>query len=161
VRKTTRTRVFASLLLALTLVLSLTSTAFAATVTNETFPLSGFLFNPCTGELLQFTGQGHDTFRVTFDSAGGEHIGGHFNVQGIKAVGLSTGINYVGTEADNNQFNFGFTKGAAEETQVSNFTAISQGSAPNFVVHFLFHITVNANGDITSFVDNFSAECRG
>jgi hypothetical protein len=34
-------------------------------------------------------------------------------------------------------------------------------SAPNEILNSLLHITVNANGVVTAFVDNFSFECRG
>jgi hypothetical protein len=41
---------------------------------------------------------------------------------------------------------------------------ISEGStesAPNLLVHAVFHATANANGQITVFIDNnFNAECR-
>jgi hypothetical protein len=47
-----------------------------------------------------------------------------------------------------------------EETFVNNFRIIGQGPGNNFLVHEVFHITFNANGSITAFVDKFSVDCR-
>jgi len=30
----------------------------------------------------------------------------------------------------------------------------------NFLVHETFHVTINANGSVTAFLDNFSIDCR-
>ncbi|MBI4420235.1 MAG: hypothetical protein HY560_05360, partial [Gemmatimonadetes bacterium] len=45
-------------------------------------------------------------------------------------------------------------------TYVNNFRIIGEGSGNNLLVHATSHITVNANGELTAVVDNFSVECR-
>ena len=50
--------------------------------------------------------------------------------------------------------------GQATLTFVNNFRIIGQGSGNNFLVHETLHITVNADGTITVFHDNFSIDCR-
>src|SRR5215467_3765370 len=45
-------------------------------------------------------------------------------------------------------------------TLVNNFRIIGQGTGNNFLVHETFHITVNADGTMTAFVDNFSVDCK-
>src|SRR5437870_11727085 len=47
-----------------------------------------------------------------------------------------------------------------EETFVNNFRIIGQARGNNFLIHENFHITINANGRVTAFVDNFSVDCR-
>lgn len=46
-------------------------------------------------------------------------------------------------------------------TDVTNTKVISSGSAPDFLLHALFHLTITLNGMVTALVDNFTAECRG
>jgi hypothetical protein len=70
----------------------------------------------------------------------------------------SLGNTYVGTEADNFSLNL---QAGVESTSTVTFTEISQGSAPNFLLHAVFHITITPNGTVTSYVDNFTVECRG
>jgi hypothetical protein len=47
------------------------------------------------------------------------------------------------------------------DTFASVFNLISAGDGDNFLVHVTFHITFNANGEITALVINDRAECRG
>jgi len=79
------------------------------------------------------------------------------NPQGVSGFSLTTGTKYqaTGITRDNFSGRFGF-----EETFVNNFRIIGQGPGNNFLVHENFHITVNANGTVTSFHDNFSIECK-
>jgi hypothetical protein len=46
------------------------------------------------------------------------------------------------------------------ETFVNNFRIIGDGTGNNLLVHSTFHITVNAAGVLTAFVDGFRSECR-
>ena len=145
-----------SSLIAVFCALLLVMPALAATVANVTIPISGTVLNPCNGEAVAFSGTDHFTARVTLDNGGGFHLGLHDNIH-VTAIG-DQGNTYVGNQEDNFVFN---GKVGEEETNQLTFSEISNGSAPNFIVHALFHITVNANGNVTAFVDNFTAECRG
>jgi len=51
-----------------------------------------------------------------------------------------------GNQEDNNEVNGRF---GVEQTFVLTFSEISKGTAPNFEVHVLEHVTVNANGTAT------------
>jgi hypothetical protein len=46
-------------------------------------------------------------------------------------------------------------------TVVEVHNAVSAGSAQNFIVHIVRHLTIDAHGDATSSVEAVSAECRG
>jgi hypothetical protein len=50
---------------------------------------------------------------------------------------------------------------ATVQTLPFTFSEIGEGSAPNFEQLALEHITVNANGTVTAFIDNFTSSCRG
>jgi len=130
-------------------------------VDNFSIPIDLFVFVPCAaggaGELVQLQGPLHILFRTTIDNRGGFHSTFHFQPQGISGTGLTTGDKYQATGetqgTDNGQVGF-------ESTFVNNFKIIGQGPGNNFLVHENFHYTVNANGTVTAFVDNFSVECR-
>ena len=46
-------------------------------------------------------------------------------------------------------------------TSVEVHNAVSTGSAPNFIVHIVRHLTIDASGNVTSSVDSVSATCLG
>jgi hypothetical protein len=50
--------------------------------------------------------------------------------------------------------------GAAEFTFINNFRIIGQRDGNNLLVHQTVHVTVNANGDVTTIVDNQSIDCQ-
>lgn len=113
--------------------------------------------NGGNGEYVRFSGYMHATFRQTFDNAGGVHVKFQVNPQGISGYGLTTGNQYQGTGVTQEQFNI---KIGEETTFVSNYNLIGHGKAPDMRVHENFHITVNANGTVTAFVDNINLECQ-
>ena len=99
--------------------------------------------------------------RLTADAAGGFH--GRFMItgQGVSGTGLWSGTAYrVNGPSPNTTFN---TSGPPPlvSTFGVNFHIISQGAAPNFLVHILFHVTVNANGEVTALVMDYSPRCTG
>ena len=130
--------------------------AVAATVINEEIPVAGEVFNPCNGETVTFQGTDHVTLQLTFDNAGGIHFGVHENVH-VTAIG-NQGNTYVGNQSDNDELN---GKVGVEETSQFSFSEISLGSAPNFLVKAVFHVTVRPDGTVSGLVDHFTAECRG
>jgi hypothetical protein len=48
------------------------------------------------------------------------------------------------------------TPGATTQTETDVFNVIGQGSAPNFTVRGVTHMTVNANGDVTASIDHLT-----
>src|SRR6266571_2847053 len=50
--------------------------------------------------------------------------------------------------------------GKQGETVNLTSTCRSPLKTTNFLIHENFHITINANGRVTAFVDNFSVDCR-
>jgi hypothetical protein len=136
---------------------SMVAVASAETVVNEHIPISGLVLNECNGETVALSGEAHVVIRETSDGAGGMHFGFHGNFTGVTGTG-DQGNDYSVQDVLNDSFNL--TNGATEHTVNESFTLISHGSAPNFIGHALFHITVNANGDITVEFTNISGECQ-
>jgi hypothetical protein len=140
-----------------------TGPQFAAateTTINQTFDVTLNVFVPCAnggaGEWISVSGPLHDLFHETVN-ANGFHVKTHDQPQGISGFGLVTGDKYQATGVT--QFEANFTA-AIEQTFVNNFRMIGQGPGNNFSVHDNQHITVNANGDITSSHDNFTTDCK-
>jgi hypothetical protein len=134
----------------------------ATTLTqNSSFPIDLIFFVACAnggaGEEVALSGSLHDLFHVTLDGSGGLHVKTHSNPQGISGIGLTTGAKYQATGVTQEQFN---AKIGEQDTFINNFRLIGQGPGNNFLVHENFHVTVNANGVVTSFHDHFSVVCK-
>jgi hypothetical protein len=86
--------------------------------------------------------------------AGGVHVKSHAQPQGISGFGQTTGAKYQATGVTQERFSIN------PFTFVNNFRIVGQGPGNNFLVHEVFHVTVNANGTVTAFVDRVSVECR-
>lgn len=137
-------------------VLLITINASAAVITNIDIPISGTVFNPCNGETVTFNGVDHFVASVTLNASGGFQSVAKDNIH-VTATG-DQGNRYEGNQEDNFIFNGRF---GIVQTFPTTFSEISAGSAPNFEIHSLFHVTVNANGGVTAFVSTFTASCRG
>ena len=139
--------------------------AYAAAQTSTTverFSVDETDFVPCAasgeGEEVHLAGKIRVVMHITLDGAGGAHIKLHANDQGISGTGLTTGDKYHRTGATNIELN---AKVGFERTAGATFNFIGQGgNQNNFLVHVLFHITVNPNGSVTALVDNLRIECR-
>jgi len=152
----------AVLMLLITLLAPGSVSAAAETFTvSSSFPIDFLVYIPCAdggaGELVELTGSLHDVFHVTFTPGGTYRVSFSDNPQGITGTGWTTGDKYQGTGITRD--NFGGRIGY-EETFVNNFKIIGQGTDNNFLIHENLHITVNANGTLTVFHDNFSVECK-
>lgn len=139
-----------------------TASAEALTETINIFePVDMSFFVPCaadgTGEWVSFTGNLHVLFHTTVDENGGFHAIAHFQPQGVNGVGSITGDIYQGTGVSRETLN-----GLVGEsfTYIDNFRLIGEGTGNNYLLHETFHITVNANGEVTADVLNYSVECK-
>jgi hypothetical protein len=158
-RITHRSVLAALLILALTI--GIASVARAGVTENVKVPLLMGVFIPCAnsgaGEVVTLSGSLHILVRYSESASGAIHVGSHFQPQGVSGVGETTGDRYRATGVTQNQFNANV---GVEETFVNNFRIIGPGPGNNYLVHNVFHITFNANGTITAFVDKFSVDCR-
>lgn len=161
--KTTPGPLCALLTAALSLTLAFAYTpAFAqasTTTTNEEIEFTSSLPNPCNGDVVTFQGTMHVTNSVTTDANGGFHLKTHVNYQGVSGTGSPSGINYNVRTSTNETLNDN-DAGQFETTVIQTIKLISQGSAQNYFIHIVFHITVNAAGETTSEVTETRIECR-
>jgi hypothetical protein len=153
--------------LALTLLtLSVAGAALAqalAITTNDFVPFALVAFVPCAnggaGELVLVQGTLHLQDHITINNNRAD-IKTHAQPQGASGVGLTTGDTYNATGVTQEQDSIPLTNGAFEFTFVNNFKIIGQGPNNNLLVHQTIHQTINANGEVTNFIDNTTVECR-
>jgi len=79
---------------------------------------------------------------------------------GIAGYGQITGDKYQGTGVTRSNVSFWTADYPYHLTYVNNFRMIGAGPGNNFTVHEVTHVTVNANGDVTSQIDTYSADCK-
>ena len=144
---------------AFTLLLALPVSAATTTTITVSSPVDALLTNPCTNQLIHFTGETHDTFITTVN--GNEvHVGITFNPQDVSGVDAQ-GNHYHLTGVKNNELHFAQSNSDYESTFVDIFHVVSDGSSPNYLIHNTFHITVTPDGTITAYHDNFFTTCQG
>ena len=124
---------------------------------SDSFPFT--FFNTCTGEFVSGVVSFKTTVHETIDASGGYHFHLH-DVYNGRAVGETSGIQYVGPQTDHESFHVS-SNGALEDTFTLNFRFISKGSADNILTHILFHVTITPNGVVTSEIANITEVCRG
>jgi hypothetical protein len=140
-------------------------TPAAASVFHDNFavPVDEVVFVPCAnggaGEDVHLTGSLHVLVHETVNG-NRFNVKLHFQDQGVSGIGLSTGDKYRRTGATQERFGGSFVNGQFSDTFTNSFNVIGQGPGNNFLVHQTFHVTLNANGVVTAFVDNFSVECK-
>lgn len=132
-------------------------------VINESTDINLVVFVPCAnqgaGELVELSGPLHTL--ITFTSNARTFSGkSHFQPQGISGIGIDTGDRYQATGVTQDHFKGSFTNSQFTQTFVNNFRIIGRGPGNNFLLHENFHITINANGDVTTAHDNFSVDCK-
>ncbi len=149
-----------SLFIVLSLTLMSVSAMAQATssTTTERFPISGTI-TACNGEAVNYEGTVQLVQHFTVSSSGQVNIkeGISINVHG---VGQVTGAKYVGNQTSEFAEHFDSTDFAPFNlTNTFHFKLNGQGRVPNTSAKGVFHVTVNANGDITSFKSEFTFDC--
>jgi hypothetical protein len=130
---------------------------------NDRVPVEGVFLNPCTEEFVSFEGTQHLVFHGTEDASGGFHFKGHSNFQlhGVSTSGAKYVIHQI-SNSHNKEFDV-FSESAENFNLTATFQFIRQGSETaedDFQAKVLWHVTVNANGDVTSEVFEVEEECK-
>jgi hypothetical protein len=149
-------------LVLLTVLTAVPASAQATVVTdNVEFAINLAVFVPCAaggeGEVVFYSGTQHAVFVTVVDSNGAFHTQAHFQSQGIRGEGLTTGDSYQVTGATQASFNglVGF-----ENTFINNFLVIGPGPGNNLLIHQTFHSTVQPDGRVIVFLDRYEVECK-
>ena len=147
--------------LVLVVALSLIGAALAQAEVQQNLKVddAGSTVNPCNGEQVDYTGVAH--VLVTF-TVNGNNISGKTMVQdaGYSGVGQTTGAKYRRNGTSQQKFQGSLQNGKFTTTFNNSFQWIAQGDVPNFVVHDVVHLTINANGEVTADFVKGSVECK-
>ncbi len=140
----------------------ITQLAQADQVVNITVPETSAPFTvACTagGDTVTLSGNHHLLITLTLSNSGtAYHATIHDQPEGISGVGTS-GDQYQAGGAS--QLETNITIGG-EETFTNNLRVndISHGTGCSFLIHELFHVTVDASGNATAFVDTQTVDSR-
>jgi hypothetical protein len=97
----------------------------------------------------------------TLSASGQDIIVLNQNSSNLKGTDVSLN-SYVAQASAKMNLHFPALVGAVVETEFPrSIRMVTTGSALNFELHVLFHVTINPDGSVTSFVDNVTATCGG
>ena len=129
-----------------------------AVVFHERTQIIGSIMeSSCTGELIELSGTSHEKISLTETATGVFHLRFYFHIHGV-GTGLTTGASFVLDAVEVSIFpdvEESFFQGTDEFTTV----LIGQAGAPNEVIRFKYHLTLNANGTTTSSFEDFTIRC--
>ena len=125
-----------------------------AASTTERVPID-FTTEGC-GEQIHLAGTINNMSTFTSNSSGFLLVI-HSNPQGVSGVGLTSGAVYHATGVTNETFT---VHGASTITFVNSFKLIGTGSTPNMLETDVFHVTIDANGDVTSSHASSTVKCQ-
>ena len=120
--------------------------------------------NPCAGgrfgEIVVFTGNQHLVFSQASTANGHLSTLIHWNADDVTGIGQYTGFAYraTGVTSDHMVSNAPLPY---TETTINNYHIIGQGQATNMDLKETTHITVDANGNVTASVADYSFVCHG
>jgi hypothetical protein len=118
-------------------------------------------YNACTGELINIT-QG--IWRINFMYIINKNTFtfiDHSNVSGYKLINLTTGVKYTGSYVSNTSFTGNVTgEYPIRITGAVKILLTTSGGGNNGFYMSDYHVTINANGEVTATFDNFRAGCQ-
>jgi hypothetical protein len=118
-------------------------------------------YNACTGELINII-KGIWHIDLHYMTNGNRFtLIDRSNVSGYKLINLTTGVEYTGSYISNTNFTGDITgEYPIQLTEKTKILLTTPGNNNNGSYFADFHITINANGELTAFVDNFRGGCQ-
>lgn len=140
----------------------------ASPVTQETIPVESVfgpsVVDPCSGEVITWTGSVHIMGVMTTDAAGGFVIIGHLNFEGVQGTD-STGTKYTVVWTSNESVIFAPSSPNLPtpnvETQVIRLALIGAGSTPDFYLDVVGHYTITPDGRVAVSFETVNTGCSG
>lgn len=125
---------------------------------NLSGPISATVFNPCTGEDVDLSGNLHLQLNFVENGAGGGHLKIHVNTQGVSGVGVDSGNRYRGIGVLH--FTLAASGPVGHFVLDGNFQLVSQGASSNLSAHFTLHLNLNTANGHTVVVENIHGGCQ-
>jgi hypothetical protein len=133
----------------------------AASVYHATYQINdeSYNWNPCTNEWVHFTGDAQIVFDYVINN---NMVSGvyHYNPQGEKGEGLSSGIIYQGTGSFTQSFSASLINGSSTYNEAIKIPLIAPGRGNNLVWTIIFHVIINSNGELEVQKLNDSLTCQ-
>jgi hypothetical protein len=118
-----------------------------------------FAFDVATcDEVVHISGVFHVVVAETDSPSGNEHFRFHINAKGT-GVGATSGATYQWNDAINDTENFNGESGVVISAPQTT-ALVGQGGVSDIHFRVRFHVTVNANGELTVLIDQFEAICE-
>lgn len=140
------------LLAVLALIVALTGVAAAAAgaalVTRSTVPSDFTFFDACSGEDVHIVGE--VDFLVTSTVTDNSISGTSHSVFKATGTGLTSGLTYQETVEFNRAFQTSLQNGEATVTMEGLISVPAPGAGNNLFSPIFAHMTINANGEVTS-----------
>jgi hypothetical protein len=162
IMKLTKTYIIAASLFVTTLFALLSGKSALADqeqIINEQFPIDYGVVVPCTDDVVvRINGTLHVTLRAAPDASGGYHIISHSNWQNVTGVNEQTGEVYRfiagGNNVSNSTGELPFTS-----NMVSTGVLVSPGSGVILTAQNVYHVTMNAQGELSALFSHFHYSC--
>lgn len=135
-----------------------TADALVSQTNEQNVPWADAQQNPCTGDYVTIQGVSHFIFHVTADGSGGYHISSDVDSRGT-GLGFPSGFTYQVKDwfTDSQQTN-GAQFSWLDERDVQ---VLGPRSVDNYIMHFVFKLTVNALGVPTASFEKPTTRCVG
>jgi hypothetical protein len=111
-----------------------------------TSPVEYSAANPCTGKTVTVDGIEHDAYRTGDDGKGGLHVDTHYTASDLRGTD-EVGNVYRASYTFHDSFD---TRAGRTSTFLETYRFVGQGSTANFTVRDAVHVTVLADGTVTS-----------
>ena len=118
-------------------------------------------FNSCTGEIINIiSGIWHIEYTDIYNGSK-ENYQFHTNTSHYKLINKTTGVEYTGSYVSNASYSFNYIN-YFPFTYTSTLSVLltTPGGGNNSILKADFHLTIDANGNETAYVDNFRAGCQ-
>lgn len=111
--------------------------------------------NSCAGEVIDWSGKIHRKAKVIVYDDGTLEVDGHYNNQGVKGVGQTTGKKYQWSSTANIKLEafVGLPEHVVQHGNITTKGGLVSKTSRNM------HMTINGNGEITHFFDEVTDEC--
>lgn len=114
---------------------------------------------PCTGEVVTVEGPLHILLHAAVNG-NRLNLQEQYNPMGLSGYGESSGDAYRATGAEHLFTTYAVEGYPVNLGRVVRYQFVGTGTAANFFLKQTQHLTVNANGEVTSSVDTFVLTCE-
>jgi hypothetical protein len=124
-------------------------------------PLDFLTTNTCTGEMVNITGVYHVLVKTATSSSGTVTSSAYTNYQNARGVAVPSGTTYQANLTDHEYDRTDPLGATIDQDFDENYELISNAPTPNMLVHFRFHMHVDALGVPTVSIQGTDARCVG